>query len=334
MKHYLLILLGLWLLLAGLPVLAQTPLTLDIENLTNAQFPQLTIDVTARENNVAVHGLGPANFTVFEDDNTDNLLTSVEELSNNKGLAISFVFDFDPTGNLALFRPMQEWSQLLLNDFNLGRNGDVSHVVEVRASSGKVLTPYTSDVIAAKNGIRQMLIEDMNNRRLNETLLDILKQNTAGRRQVIVVIGSGGDVFTVGSVIDRAIQKDAVVHTVTFSTKVDSAYMETLSVNTGGHYFNNPQNVSTANVAANLFNAFQTRYRLTYASRLNQTDTDEHVVRVTVKVNDSQAQAIGNYKFPKRGLVPVFNSLPLLWAWTVILGLTVLLLVVRLYRTA
>lgn len=335
MKRFSLFAVGILVMLAlGLPALAQVPLTIDMEELQNNRFPEMTVDVTVRENGVALHGLSPGNFTVFEDDNTDNLLTSMEELSNNKGLAISLVFDFDPTGDRAFFRPMQEWAQLLLNDFNLGQAGDeVSHRVEVRTSSDTVLTPYTTDVIAAKNGIRQMLIEDMQNRQLNETLLDILDQNTEGRQQVIVIFGSGGDVFTVGSVIDRAIQKDAIIYTIAFSDKVDSSYMETVAINTNGQFFNNPQNVSTANVAAQLFGAFQTRYRLGYKSPLYQTDREDHVVRVTVKIGDTQTQAVGSYKFPNRGVALAFNSLPLLWAWTAILGVTVLLLVVRLYRS-
>ena len=94
---------------------------------------------------------------------------------------------------------MQEYSQAILNNLNLGRPSDtVSHVVEVRTSGGKVLTPYTQDTTAAKNGIRQMLIEDMQDRQLNDTLIEILDADIEGRKQVVLVVGSGGDFLTMG----------------------------------------------------------------------------------------------------------------------------------------
>jgi hypothetical protein len=238
---------------------AQAPVSLDIDQLDATGFPEVWLDVTVRKNGIIRHGLHPTDFAVFEDNNPQNVLARVEEISTGRGVAISIVFDFDPASDPAMFRPMQEWSQRILDEFELGSPaGITSHIVEIRTSSGKVLTPFTSDAVAAKNGIRQMVVEDMNGRDLNETLLEILKTDTQGRKPAILVIGTGGDVLTLNNVVDRALQKNATINTVAFSDNVDPTYMSNLAGSAGGQYFGNPDSVTATEVAAGLFSNFRT----------------------------------------------------------------------------
>ncbi|GAB4451074.1 MAG: hypothetical protein Kow0031_33630 [Anaerolineae bacterium] len=336
MKVKFLLIFGLlWLLPAAFPAAGQSPLSLQLLEADSSNFPEVTIDAAVRRNDIPQPGLAAANFAVFEDTGSEDRLTRVTEISAEPGLAISLVFDVDPTVDRSSFRPMQEWAQLVLDQIDTGNpNGPASHLLEVRASSGKVLSPFNNDLVAAKNGIRQMVIEDFNERNLNQTLNDALSADTQGRRQVVLLVGAGGDVLAINPVIDRALQKDTVINTVSFSGRADPTYLSTLAESTRGQFFNNPGNVSPTEIAASLFPNFQTLYRLTFLSGLHQTDQNQHTATVLAAADGAQSQQTIAYTFPQNGLRRAFNSLPLLWAYTLILGIAIIFLITRLFRLA
>jgi hypothetical protein len=134
--------------------------------------------------------------------------------------------------------------------------------------------------------------------------------------------------------LDRALQKDATINTVAFSDSADPTYLSTLAGSARGQYFSNPDGVTAIEVAASLFSNFNTFYRLTFQSRLHQTDQTEHTATVLANIDGSQLQSSTGFVFPQTGVRPAFNSLPMLWAWTIILSVALIFLVVRLFRIA
>ena len=305
-----------------LPVCAQGPVNLSIDDLQFGEFPQAQVMVTVRDvNGVPITGLGANDFEIIED-GREAFPPSEATMRVNPDAAISLMMVIDVSGSME-GKPVEEAKRAanaLLDQLSpQDRAGIVAFADEVKSLDPTVLEEgkelgFTADKNALRNVVNFLDSKIGWDTPLYDAIYKGVKMTVAeqaGKRAVVVMtdgrderdnaqgvpVKDAGSVSTPDDPINEANRHNLPIFSIGLiglGGKIDTKYLTRLAERTGGVYQQAPQPEELTSLFQNVVNQLKTQYVLNYETRLQQDDQTHSLM---VRANLPQGQDFDEYRF-------------------------------------
>jgi len=299
-----------------LPVGAQGPVSVTIDDLNTDSYPDMKVLVTARDaNGVPILDLGADSFELIEDGKVSFRPAEVTA-QVNPDAAVSVMLVIDISGSMR-GKPIEE-AKRAANAFidklnEADRAGIIAFADEIDLENlvdGKEIG-FTTDKNALRNLVDQLDTRIGWDTPLYDAIykgLDLTSKEPAGKRVVIVMtdgrderdnakgtpVPNKGSRFAPDDPINEATRQGIPVFTIGVGGKIDSDYLFRLAARTGGQYQETPNAEEMTTLFQNVLDQLKQQYSLAYTTGLAE-DNSYHDLMVRVHV--PQGSAFNDVKF-------------------------------------
>jgi len=287
-----------------LPVYAQEPVTVRIDEVDFSAFPEVTVLLTIRDaRGVPLTGLAAKNFDISEDRTLPSRPIIGVEALPNPDLPISVVLVIDVSGSMK-GKPMEDAKDAAIRLLDRLGPQDRAAIIAF-ADEVNLVEPFPQldparehDFTSDKGPLYQLIegLEAEGNTPLYDALykaVRLVAREPAGNRAVLLLTdgrdevlggprGSGSKVADEDTPVREATRARVPVFTIGLGEEVDTPYLKRVAMETGGTFQEAPDSAQLAALFRNVADLLKQQYRITYTSAVNR-DGKKHTVMVTVR---------------------------------------------------
>lgn len=311
------VVISLCLILLVIPLLmwpdvarAQEPVTLRVDRVEDAAFPEITVHLTVRSAyGVPIADLTSDQFDVSEDRTLESRPISGLETTINPHQPIALLLVIDVSGSMA-GEPLEDAQAAAVRLLDrLGpqdKAGLLAFADNVNlADPFPQLDPAREHDFTADKASLYDLVDNLTaggNTPLYDAAykaVHLVARQPAGNRAVLLLTdgrdevaggprGSGSAVADEDTPIREANRAKVPVFTVGLGQDIDAPWLKRLALETGGTYQQTPDSAQLTRLFQNVLDLLKQQYRLTYTSGMPEDGAD-HGVLVSVKVGEDIA---------------------------------------------
>jgi VWFA-related protein len=282
-------------------------LTLTYNQIDNSSCPTIKSYVTVTDlNGVPITGLTSSNFTVKEENVTQNVTVTS---AGGSGSAISVALVIDKSGSMS-GTPLADAISAANSFVNNMQTSDKGAVIAFD-DIVTVTQAFTSDKTALKTAINSIVYG--NNTAIYDAMykaVDITKVQTG--RKAVVLMTDGTDnssSHTMTDAINYAISNSIPVYTIGLGISAGSTSetsLQSIATQTGGKYYLAPNSSQLLSIYQSISQQLNNQYLITYTASTKATTTRTVSITVTyngstdvkTKTYSSCTNAIENYTIP------------------------------------
>lgn len=285
---------------------AQAPINFRIDQSDSSKFPQVQLDLTARDaNGVPLRDLSVANFSVTEDKTQTPLSLEKLETVVNPDIPLSIILVLDTSGSMK-GKPLADMQSAATRFVDrLGAQDRIAlltfhDIVNLDEPFPQLDAAREVDFTSDKQAIYPVI--DGLTANGSTPLYDavykavrIAAKQPAGNRAVLLMTdgrdegvggaGRGSKIANAEDAIAEANRANIPIFVIGLGNAIDRQYLTRLSLRTGSTFQETPDSAQLAQLFQNAQDLLKQQYRLTYRSAV-QPDGKMHNVRVTLKAQD------------------------------------------------